>query len=109
MHAEIEQEVDCQTKNVIYCITCKKCKMQYIGETGRVAKERFKEHISYVENKQLEKATGEHFNLRGHSVSDMEFAVLEKVFSQDPGVRKERESLYIKNFNTKYKGINKSS
>ena len=45
--------------------------MQYIGETGRYAKDRFKEHIGYVENKQLEKATGEHFNLKGHSVSDM--------------------------------------
>ena len=83
--------------------------MQYIGETGRYAKDRFKEHISYVENKQLEKATGEHFNLKGHSVSDMEFVVLEKVFNLDPGVRKERESLFIKNFNTKHKGMNKLS
>ena len=31
--------------------------MKYIGETGRYAKERFKEHIGYVENKQLEKPT----------------------------------------------------
>ena len=83
--------------------------MQYIGETGRYAKDRFKEHISYVENKQLEKATGEHFNLKGHSVSDMEFVVLEKVFNLDPGVRKERESLFIKNFNSKHKGIDKLS
>ena len=83
--------------------------MQYIGETGRYAKDRFREHIGYVENKQLEKATGEHFNLKGHSVSDMEFVVLEKVYSSDPGVRKERESLYIKNFNTLYKGMNKMS
>ena len=45
IHADIEQEVDCQTKNIIYCITCKKCKMQYIGETSRYAKERFREHI----------------------------------------------------------------
>ena len=107
-NAEIQQEVTCQTRNVIYCITCKKCNMQYVGETGRVAKDRFREHIGYVENKQLEKATGWHFNQRGHSVSDMEFAVIEKIFSQDPGVRKERESLFIKNFNSKHKGINKS-
>ena len=46
----------------IYCITCDKCQMQYIGETGRSAKNRFKEHIGYVENLQLEKATGMHFN-----------------------------------------------
>ena len=83
--------------------------MQYIGETGRQAKDRFKEHIGYVENLQLEKATGMHFNLPGHSVSDMQFVILEKIYSKDPGVRKERESLFIKNFNTLYKGINKMS
>ena len=80
--------------------------MQYVGETGRVAKDGFREHIGYVENNQLEKATGRHFNRRGHSVSDMEFAVIEKIFSQDPDVRKERESLFIKIFNSKHKGIN---
>ena len=82
--------------------------MQYIGETERLAKERFREHLGYVRNQQLEKATGWHFNQKGHSLSDMEFTILEKVFSQDPGIRKERESLYIKNFNVKHKGINKS-
>ena len=83
--------------------------MQYIGETGRSAKVRFKEHIGYVENVQLEKATGNHFNLPGHSISDMQFVILEKIYSKDPGVRKERESLFIKNFNTLHKGINKIS
>ena len=82
--------------------------MQYVGETERVAKDRLREHIGSVKNEQLEKATGFHFNLKGHSVSDMEFSIIEKVFSQDPRVRKERESLFIKNFNIKHKGINKN-
>ena len=107
-NAEIKQEVNCLTRNVVYCITCKKCNMQYVGETERVAKERFREHIGYVKNQQFEKATGWHFNQKGHSVSDMQFAIIEKVFSQEPGVRKERESLFIKNFNSKHKGINKT-
>ena len=34
--------------------------------------------------------------------------IIEKVFSQDPRVRKERESLFIKNFNVKHKGINRN-
>ena len=104
-NAEIREEVNCLTRNIIYCITCKKCNMQlqYIGETERLAKERFREHLGYVRNQQLEKATGWHFNQKGHSLSDMEFTILEKVFSQDPGIRKEREHKY---FNVKYKGIN---
>jgi hypothetical protein len=27
--------VSCELSNIIYCITCKICKLQYIGETGR--------------------------------------------------------------------------
>ena len=40
-------------------------------------------------------------------VSDMKVTILEKVHSLDPLVRKEREELYIRKFNTKYKGLNK--
>ena len=82
--------------------------MHDFGETERLAEERFRERLGYVTNQQLEKATGWHFNQKGHSLSDMEFTILEKVFSQDPGIRKERESLSIKDLNVKHKGINKS-
>ena len=30
---EINTEVNCQTKGIIYCITCKKCSVQYIVPT----------------------------------------------------------------------------
>ena len=106
---QINREVSCLSKNIIYCITCKKCKMQYIGESERTLKERFSEHLGYVHNEHLSKATGAHFNSKGHSVSDMEVTVLEKIYSHDEGIRKERESMFIKEFNTKRKGLNKKS
>ena len=31
----IENQIDCQTANVIYCLSCNKCKEQYIGETEK--------------------------------------------------------------------------
>ena len=34
---------------------------------------------SYVNNKQTKRATGFHFNLPGHRISDMEVNILEKV------------------------------
>ena len=58
----INKPVNCQTTNVIYCIHCKKCAIQYIGETDRFLQDRFSEHKGYVNNKKLNKATGEHFN-----------------------------------------------
>ena len=55
----------------------------------------------------MKKATGEHFNSKGHKVSDMKISILEKIFSNDPAVRKEREKFFINKMNTKYKGLNK--
>ena len=89
--AEIYIEVNCQTKNVIYIIGCQKCNEQYIGETSRTLQERFSEHLGYVKNKQLNKATGEHFNSKGHNQSDMKICILEKVHSNSDQVRKQRE------------------
>ena len=34
--ADIEQQVNCQTRNIVYCIQCKKCCIQYIGESKRI-------------------------------------------------------------------------
>ena len=106
-NVEINKEVNCKTKNIIYCITCKKCKIQYIGESERTVKERFSEHLGYVNNANFYQATGAHFNSKGHSVSDMRITVIEKIVSQEHQIRKEREKLYIQKFNTRYRGLNR--
>ena len=99
--------VNCQSQNIIYCISCQNCRMQYIGESERSLQHRFSEHKGYAKNKHLAKATGAHFNLPGHSASDMKVTILEKVHSMDPLVRKEREELFIRKFKIlKYKGMN---
>ena len=81
--------------------------MKYVGETKRILKYRFAEHRGYVNNRDESQATGEHFNLPGHSVSDMTVTILEKVKSDDDMYRKEREKYFIRKFNTFYKGLNK--
>ena len=72
-------------------------------------KERFSEHPGYVTNQNITKATGHHFNLPGHKVSDMTVTIIEKKHSRDELFRKEREKLFIKKMNTRYKGINRKS
>ena len=88
---------------------CKKCNEQYIGESERTIQTRFSEHKGYVTNEHLSKATGDHFNQKGHKVSDMEITIVEKVYSNDELFRREREKMYINKFNTKYKGINRKT
>ena len=104
---EINKQVNCQTRNILYCISCDRCTVQYIGETERSLQERFSEHKGYAINQKTSKTTGEHFSQKGHKVSDMRVTVLEKVFSSDPAVRKERERYFIVKMNTKHKGLNK--
>ena len=58
-------------------------------------------------SKHMTKATGAHYNIPGHRVGDMKVTIIEKVHSMDPLVRKEREELSIRTFNTKYRGMSK--
>ena len=53
--------------------------------------------------KHPDKVTGAHFNLPGHSVSDMRISVVEKVFNPDPMIREQREKFYINKFEVRLK------
>ena len=106
---DINVQANCQTSNCIYLLGCKRCPQQYIGESERSLKDRFLEHKGYVSNNIQSKATGAHFTQKGHKISDMEFTIVEKIFNPDAQYRKQREKMYINKFNTKHKGINKSS
>ena len=100
--------MNCETTNCIYLIECRKerCRQQYIGETGRSIRTRIMEHRGYINNNK-NKATGDHFNLPGHSVNDMRFTVLEKVKYDSTEYRKEREKDIIRLFDAYYQGINR--
>ena len=106
---DIKQSVDCQTKNLIYLLGCKKCPSQYIGETSWTLQEKFSEHLGYVKNNKTNKATGDHFCSKGYTQSDMEIMVLEKLYNTSEQFRKQREKMFIQNFNTKHKGMNQKT
>ena len=111
----INTRVSCQSNNLVYMIICtnqscqnkNKHQLKYIGETERKLKDRICEHIGYINTKKKDKATGNHFNLPGHSLSDMRVTVLETVHKSDQEYRKERETYLIRKFNTFHQGLNK--
>ena len=105
----ITTQITCNTSNLIYLITCIKCEMQYVGETYKRLKDRFLQHQGYVRSNKITKATGQHFNLPGHSLSDMRITAIEQIHSNDHMYRKVREKMYINLGNTKHKGMNKVS
>ena len=78
----------CNTRNVVYLITCKKCGIQYVGESHRSYKIRMNEHLGYVRNKYLDQATGLHYNTANHNIDDMQMQVIyivkRKPIKKDP-------------------------
>ena len=106
--APINAEVDCTTENYIYLVNCRKCNLQYVGKSSQMFSTRMGQHRNYVTKKQIEKATGEHFNSRGHRLSDFECTIIEKIYSKDPMYLSVREEFWIRKFNTKYKGLNRN-
>ena len=105
----INRQVNCNSYNLVYAIYCikEKCRQVYIGETKRMLKSRVADHRGYVTNKVTSQATGEHFNLPGHSLADLRVSVVEQTSRKGSEYRKEREHYHIRKFNTFYKGINK--
>ena len=55
---ELKKRYTCQTKNLVYVISCSKCGIQYVGETKKSLKQRISERLGYIRNKHLNKSTG---------------------------------------------------
>ena len=106
---QITSEVNCDSTNVCYIIKCNKdnCQEYYIGETGNELRKRITQHRGYVNNKETKKATGFHFNLPGHSITDMKVTILEKIRYTSEAYRKKREELLISKFDSFYNGMNR--
>ena len=79
----------------------------YVGKTDCQVKVRISEHRGTIINDKLDKAFGDHFNSKGHKLSDFSFTILEKVFKTDPEYLKRKEEHYIRPLNTQYKGLNR--
>ena len=79
----LNRELDCRTRNIVYMIQCNipQCNKKYIGESERTLKDRISEHIGYIRTGKLDKATGIHFNQKGHSLANMIKTIIEKVNS----------------------------
>ena len=103
----IRQSITCTDKNVIYCIQCTKCNMQYVGKTTSKFKDRATAHRFSVGN-QKSCPISDHFNLPGHSKNNMFFFAFEKVLKDDLFIVGARERFYIDKMQVIQHGINKN-
>ena len=70
--------VTCNSNNLIYCITCRRCKKQYVGQTKNSLKQRFQGHFYQVVHDAEKTEVSRHFNRNGHrGLEDVEIHVLD--------------------------------
>jgi len=80
----------CDSSDLMYLITCSRCNIQYIGETGTTLRRRFNAHRSCVS---LNKETriGIHFNSIIHNIRDLKVTPIESFSNNDKSKRLTRE------------------
>ena len=77
-------------------ISCKKCSIQYVGETENPLHIRMNGHRSDIRTGKTEKPVAAHFTLPDHSVDDLEVMGIEKIRESDTTQwRKLREKYWI--------------
>ncbi|MCP4585891.1 GIY-YIG nuclease family protein, partial [Pseudoalteromonas sp.] len=103
----IDSDLACRTFSVIYIVTCRKCGMQYIGQTSRALKDRVLEHRRSIIKGSLDTYLTKHFRTAGHTVDDFSVQIAEVVTDKkDLCIR---ELFWIKLLNTAYPcGLNDS-
>lgn len=96
--------MSCQTRNLLYVITCSGCGELYIGETGSTLRERIrihKQHINQPEYRKLK--VSEHLDLCGKK----SFTVFPfyKMYNSNTVERRDKEKHFIRTFKPKLNSL----
>jgi hypothetical protein len=78
----VHGHIDCKTRNVVYLVTCRKCNLQYVGETGRTLADRINDHLSCIRTSKRTPISL-HFNAADHSITDFSIAGIEMIDAGD--------------------------
>ena len=76
---KIRSRLSCDSKNIIYLASCKKCCLQYIGSTTTDCRVRFCNHKSAMITKKKTCKVAVHFNKTQHDLSDFWFQCIDQV------------------------------
>ena len=86
-----KHNVTCKSSNLIYCISCKRCGIQYVGQTKNRLMDRFQSHFYNIGHNKPGSVIGKHFNSNGHqSLSDVEIHILDFIHAHPAGTRSKK-------------------
>lgn len=76
---EIQIFINCNTRNIVYLITCKACAVQYVGRTTRRLRDGLHDHV-YDTEKEHNTNVARHFNgTHGGDTSLIQIQGIERV------------------------------
>lgn len=91
----VKADMTCESKNVIYCITCAGCGQFYIGETGTTLRTRIRIHKQHIKQPEYRK-----INVSGHldTCGRGQFSVFPfyQLYTDNVVQRREKEKYFIK-------------
>ena len=86
----------CVSSNLIYCISCSRCGLPYVGETGRHLSNRFAEHLRSIKNGDVDKPVTQDFNSINHSLLDMKVCAISQIFGSNNSRKRQEKHLIFK-------------
>ena len=73
-----KHNVTCKSSNVVYCLSCKRCGIQYVGQTKNRIMDRFQAHFYNIGYNRPMSEIGRHFNQSDHrGLQDVEIHILD--------------------------------
>ena len=99
----LKLRASCKTSNIIYLIQCRRCGLQYVGETGQPLHYRMNGHRFDISHGRIDESpVAAHFNSEGHSETDLSVMVIDVCWKKDTILRKIRESRWIRTLDTSW-------
>ncbi|XP_069110165.1 uncharacterized protein [Argopecten irradians] len=68
---KIKSSITCTTPSVVYVIECRKCGIQYVGQTSNNIQERMRGHFYDIKNANEYKQVSRHFSTCNHHIDDV--------------------------------------
>ena len=103
---KIKKTLNCKSYNVIYLVTCSKCKLQYVGKSQTQLNIRVNNHRSFINTRKTDECA-RHFYTDNHTFNDFRITAVDCIPHADTHTLENKETFYIKLFKTlKPSGIN---
>ena len=100
---KLKLHASCKTSNVIYLIHCRRCGLQYAGETGQPLHYQINRHRFNIAHSRIDESpVAAHFTSEGHTMANLLVMIINKYWKEDAILRKIGKSRWIRTLKTSW-------